>query len=66
MAMNIDATFDKKVTSFLKTYMRNLAIFHQSMLKSLKGQTLVWSFYSQEKVFELKIDRGVLCHDIEE
>ena len=37
MAMNIDATFDKKVTSFLKTYMRNLAIFHQSMLKSLKG-----------------------------
>ena len=62
MALDIDATFDGKVTCSFKNDMRNLAIFHQSILKSLKRWTFMWSFYSKKKVFELKIDRGVL-HD---
>ena len=66
MALDIDATFDGKVTCSFKNDMKNLAIFHQIMLKSLKRWTLVWSYYSKEKVFELKIDRGVLGHDSEE
>ena len=66
MELDIDATFDGKVTCSVKNDMKNLAIFHQIMLKSLKRWTLVWSYYSKEKVFELKIDRGVLGHDSEE
>ena len=66
MELDIDATFDEKVTCSFKNDMKNLAIFHQIMLKSLKRWTLVWSYYSKEKVFELKIDRGVLGHDSEE
>ena len=66
MELDIDATFDGKVTCSFKNDMKNLAIFHQIMLKSLKRWTLVWSYYSKEKVFELKIDRGVLGHDSEE
>ena len=66
MELDIDATFDGKVTCSFKNDMKNLAIFHQIMLKSLKRWTLVWFYYSKEKVFELKIDRGVLGHDSEE
>ena len=66
MELDIDATFDGKVTCSFKNDMKNLAIFHQIMLKSLKRWTLVWSYYSKEKVFELKINRGVLGHDSEE
>ena len=66
MELDIDATFDGKVTCSFKNDMKNLAIFHQIMLKSLKRWTLVWSYYSKEKVFELKIDREVLGHDSEE
>ena len=66
MELDIDATFDGKVTCSFKNDMKNLAIFHQIMLKSLKRWTLVWSYYSKEEVFELKIDRGVLGHDSEE
>ena len=34
MAMNIDATFEGKLTCTFKNDMRNLANFHQSMFKS--------------------------------
>ena len=66
MELDIDATFDGKVTCSFKNDMKNLAIFHQIMLKSLKRWTFMWSYYSKEKVFELKIDREVLGHDSEE
>ena len=45
MALNIDATFEGKLTCAFKQVMRNLANFHQSMLKSLKIGTLMESFY---------------------
>ena len=34
MALNIDATFEGKLTCAFKHVMRNLANFHQSMFKS--------------------------------
>ena len=35
-------------------------------LKSLKIKTLMGSFCQKEKMYELKIYRGVICHDSEE
>ena len=66
MALNIDATFEEKLSSAFKNDMRNLANFHQSMFGSLKIVTLMGSFYPKSKMYELKIYRGVLCHDNEE
>ena len=61
MALNIDATFEGKLTCAFKNDMRNLANFHQSMFGSLKIRTLMGSFYSKQKMYELKIDRGGVC-----
>ena len=36
MALNIDATFEEKLTCAFKNDMRNLANFHQSTSESLK------------------------------
>ena len=36
MALNIDATFEEKLTCAFKNGMRNLANFHESMFESLK------------------------------
>ena len=66
MALNIDTKFEGKMTCSFKNDMRNLANFHQSMLGSLKIGTLMWSFYPKQKIHELIIYRGVLCHDNEE
>ena len=66
MALNIDATFEGKLTCAFKNDMRNLANFHQSMFESLKIGTLMGSFYAKQNIYELKIYRGVLCHDNEE
>ena len=66
MALNIDAKFDGKLTCAFKNDMKNLANFHQSMFGSLKIGTLMGSFYPKQKMYELKIYRGVLCHDNEE
>ena len=41
MALNIDATFDGKLTCAFKNVLRNLANFHQSMFESLKVGTLM-------------------------
>ena len=65
MALNIDATFEGKLTYAFKNDMRNLANFHQSMFESLKIGTFMGSFYPKWKIYELKIYRGVLCHDNE-
>ena len=66
MALNIDATFEGKLTYAFKNDMRNLASFHQSMFGSLKIGTLMGSFYPKQKMYELKNYRGVFCHDNEE
>ena len=47
MALNIDATFEGKLTCAFKNDVRNLANFHQSMFGSLKSGTLMGSFYSK-------------------
>ena len=45
MALNIDATFDGKLTCAFKNDMRNLGNFHQSMFRSLKIGILMGFFY---------------------
>ena len=65
MALKIDATLDRKLTCAFKNDIRNLANFHQSMFESLKIGTLMGSFYPKQKMYELKIFRGVICHDHE-
>ena len=66
MALNNDGTFEGKLTFAFKNDMRNLANFHQSMSGSLKIGTLIMSFYPKQKLYEIKIYRGVLWHDNEE
>ena len=62
MALNIDAKFEGKLTLAFKNDMRNLVNFHQSTRKSQN-----WGFdgillYPKQKMFELKMCRGVMCH----
>ena len=45
MTLNIDATFEGKLTCAFKNDMKNLANFHQNMFESLKIGTLMGSFY---------------------
>ena len=66
MALNIDATFEGKLTCADKNDMTNLANFHQSMFASLKNGTLMGSIYLKQKMYGLKIYWRVLCHDNEE
>ena len=66
MALNTYTTFEGKLTSSFKNEIRNLTNFHRSMLRSLKLGTFMQSFYSKQKVFEVKIYRGFLHHDSEE
>ena len=66
MALNIDAKFEGKLTCGLKNDMRKLPNFHQSLLISLKIGTLMGSLYPKQKMYKLKIYRGVMCHDNEE
>ena len=40
MALNIDATFERKLTCAFKNDMRNLANFHRSPFEGLK----IWDF----------------------
>ena len=62
MALNIDATFERNMTSAFKNDMKNLVNFHQSMFISLKIESLVGPFYSKQKMHELKTYKGVMCH----
>ena len=66
MALNSNAKFEGKMACGFKDAMRNLANFHWSMLGSLNIGTLVVSLYPKQKMYELKIYRGVLCYDNEE
>ena len=66
MTLKIDTKFEGKLTCASKNDMRNLANFHQSMFESLKIGTFIGSFYPKQKMYELNIYRGVMCHDNEE
>ena len=66
MALNTDTKFEAKMTSAFKNDMRNLANIHQTTFESLKIRTFMGSFYPKQKMYELKIHRGVMCHDNEE
>ena len=50
MALNLDAKFEGKLTCALKTDMRNLENFHQSMFESLKTWIFIGSFYPKQKL----------------
>ena len=63
MALKIDAKFEGKLTCASKIDMRNLAKFSPEHLKASK---LVTSFCPKQKMYELKIYKGVMCHDDEE
>ena len=64
MALNIDAIFEEKLTYTFKNKMINLANFHQNTFESLKIGAFMGSSYPKQKMYELIIYRGDLCHDI--
>ena len=66
MTLESDAKFEEKLTFGLENNTKNLANFHQSTRASLKMGTLMGFFCPKLKIFELKIYRGVMCHDNEE
>ena len=65
MTLESDAKFEEKLTCGFENNMKNLANFHQSTWKSQN-----WDFDGilcpKLKIYELKIYRGVICHDNEE
>ena len=50
MALNINATFEEKMTCTFKNNMRNLANFHQSMFESIKMYEL--KIYKSDFILE--------------
>ena len=52
MALNINATFEGKLTCAFKNDMWDVANFHQSTFESLKIGTLMGSFYPKQKMYE--------------
>ena len=66
MVLNIDAKFEGKLTCTLKIEMRNLANFYRSTFDNLKIETFVESFYTKQKIYELKTQSRVMCYDNEE
>ena len=65
MTLKSGAKFEKKLTCGFENDMKNLANFHQSM-QNVKIGTLMGPFCPKQKTYELKIYRGVMCHDSEE
>ena len=67
MTLESDAKFEEKLTCGLENNMMNLANFHQSTRKlGLKIGTFMGYFCPKQKMYELKIHRGVMCYDNEE
>ena len=66
MALNIDAKFEGKLTCAFKSNMKISVNFYQSTFENLKIGTFIWSFQPKQKKDELKIHRGVKCHENEE
>ena len=64
MTLKCSAKSEEKLTCGLENDMRNLQIFNRA-LDSLKTETLMGFFYPKQKIYELKIYRGVICHNNE-
>ena len=64
MTLKSDAKFEE-MTCNLENDRRNLVIFTKA-LKSLKIGTLMGFFYPKQKMYELKIYRGVMSDDNKE
>ena len=65
MILESDAKFEKNLIFGLGNNIKSLANFHQSTY-NLKMRTLMGFFCPKLKIFELKIYRGVMCHENEE
>ena len=65
MTLKGDAKFEEKLTCGLESDMRNMQIFTRA-IESLKIGILMGSFNPKQEKYELKIHRGVMCHDNEE
>ena len=63
MTLESDAKFEEYLTWGLENEMRNLVKFYQSTRKS---QNWDFSSYPKQKMYELKIYRGVMCFGNEE
>ena len=64
MTVKSGAKFEEKLTCGLDNDMKNLTNFHQSTSKC-QIWILMGSFSPKQKIYELKIQRGVMCHDDE-
>ena len=64
MTLKSDAKFEKKLTCGLK--MTGIWQIFTRALESVKFGTLMGFFCPKQKMYELKIYRGVMCHDNEE
>ena len=60
MVLNIDATFEEKLTCAFRSDTRDLANFHQSTFESVKIGTLIGSFYQSTKFMSSKFT-GAIC-----
>ena len=65
MILESNAKFEEKITCGLENDMRNLVNFHQIARKS-QNWDFDGSFYPKKPIFELKIYRGIMCHDHKE
>ena len=65
MALNIDAKFEGKLTFAFKNNIRNLGNFRQSTWKSQNLDFDGILLNPNQKMYELKIYRGAICHDNE-
>ena len=65
MTLKSDTKFEEKLTWRLENDLRNLVNFHQSTRKQ-QNWNLMGSFGPTQKISELKIYRGIICHDNEE
>ena len=66
MALKIDTKSKEKLTCASKKDVRNLVNFHQSTFESLNIGTFIEPFYPSQKMYELKIYRGIMSHENEE
>ena len=65
MSLWSNAEFEEKLTCTLENDIENVAVFTRA-LESLKIGTLMGSSYPELRMYELKIQKKVMCHDNEE
>ena len=63
IALKIDTKIDGKLACVSKNWHEE---FGTRALESLQNGTLMASFCLKLKMYELKINRGIMCHDNEE